>query len=53
VDPSGTVPVASRQNGYAAVRRLSSTATEALGTGWVRGVTDDSEYACRDVIEPL
>jgi hypothetical protein len=25
----------------------------SLGTGWVRGVTDDSEYARRDVIEPL
>jgi hypothetical protein len=47
------VPVAGRQNGYAAVRRLSSAATEALGTGWVRRVTDYSEYARRDVIEPL
>ena len=54
VDASGTVLVASDQPGYAAVRRFATAATEALGTaGWVRVVTDDSEYACRVVAEPL
>lgn len=53
VDATGTVLVASDQDGYAAVRRFAASAIEALGTGWVRVVTDDSEYARRVVIEPL
>lgn len=53
VDATGTVLVASDQGGYAAVRRFATAATEALGTGWVRVVTDDSEYARRVVTEPL
>jgi hypothetical protein len=53
VDGSGAVLVASDEDGYAAVRRFAASATEALGTGWVRVVTDDSEYARRAVVEPL
>jgi hypothetical protein len=53
VDASGTVIVASHQRGHAAVRRFATSATEALGTGWVQVVTDDSEYARRVVTEPL
>jgi hypothetical protein len=53
VDASGKVLVASDQRGYAAVRRFATAATEALGTGWVRVVTDDSEYARQVVAEPL
>jgi|tagenome__1003787_1003787.scaffolds.fasta_scaffold19199003_2 hypothetical protein len=53
VDASGTVLVASDQPGYAAVRRFATAATEALGTGWVRVVADDSEYARRATAEPL
>src|SRR3954471_5291311 len=53
VDAPGTVIVASDQPGYAAVRRFATAATEALGTGWVRVVTDDSEYARQVVAEPL
>src|SRR4051812_25171904 len=50
---SGTVLVASDQSGYAAVRRFATAAAEALGIGWVRVVTDDSEYARRVEVEPL
>lgn len=53
VDASGTVLVASDERGYAAVRRFATAATEALGTGWVRVVTDDSEYARQVETEPL
>ncbi len=53
VDASGTVLVASDQPGYAAVRRFATAATEALGSGWVRVVTDDSEYALLVATEPL
>ncbi len=53
VDASGTVLVASGQRGYAAVRRFATAAAEALGTGWVRVVTDDSEYARQVETEPL
>ena len=53
VDGSGTVLVTSDQRGYAAVRRFATAATEALGTGWVRVVTDNSDYARRVVTEPL